>query len=79
MDPFCVIDYRNERFKTVVKQNAGKTPVWNQSFKFDIKYVGDDMIFKVFDEDVTENESIGAFQTNSQREGERLCSSRRPR
>jgi Ca2+-dependent lipid-binding protein len=63
MDPFCVIDYRNERFKTAVKQNAGKVPVWNQSFKFDIKYVGDDMVFKVFDEDVTENEAIGAFQT----------------
>ena len=63
MDPFAVIDYRNERFKTVTKQNAGKLPVWNQTFKFDIKYIGDDMIFKVFDEDVTDNEAIGAFQT----------------
>jgi Ca2+-dependent lipid-binding protein len=63
MDPFAVIDYRNERFKTVVKQDAGKVPVWNQTFKFDIKYIGDDMVFKVFDEDVTENEAIGAFQT----------------
>ena len=63
MDPFCVIDYRQERFKTVVKMDAGKVPVWNQTFKFDVKYIGDDMVFKVFDEDVTANEAIGAFQT----------------
>jgi len=63
MDPFCVVDYRQARNRTVTKQNAGKTPVWNQTFQYDIKYIGDDMVFKVFDEDVTENDAVGAFQT----------------
>jgi Ca2+-dependent lipid-binding protein len=35
-------------------------PVWNETFQLDIKYIGDDMFIKVFDEDVTENEAIGA-------------------
>ena len=29
MDPFCIVEYRQERYKTAVKDNAGKTPVWN--------------------------------------------------
>ena len=29
MDPFCIIEYRQERHKTQVKQNAGKTPKWD--------------------------------------------------
>lgn len=63
MDPFCVIDYRQARNKTVTKHDAGKTPVWNQTFEYDIKYIGDDMVFKVFDEDLTENDPVGAFNT----------------
>lgn len=60
MDPFAVCEYRQQKFKTKVKQNAGKTPVWNEMFTIDVKYIGDDMYIKVFDEDVTENEAIGA-------------------
>lgn len=63
MDPFCVVEYRQARNKTVTKHDAGKLPVWNQTFSYDIKYIGDDMVFKVFDEDVTDNDAIGAFQT----------------
>ena len=60
MDPFCQVEYRQQKFKTKVKQNAGKTPVWNETFTVDVKYIGDDFYVKVFDEDVTENEAIGA-------------------
>jgi Ca2+-dependent lipid-binding protein len=34
--------------------------VWNEQFTIDVKYIGDDFYVKVFDEDVTENEAIGA-------------------
>lgn len=62
MDPFAVIEYRQDRFKTVVKQNAGKTPKWDQTFELDIKYIGDDMWVKIFDEDITDNDAVGAVQ-----------------
>jgi len=32
-------------------------------FDIDVKYIGDDMCIKVFDEDVTSNDAIGACQT----------------
>ena len=60
MDPFCVVSYKNHRFKTKVHSNSGKTPVWNETFSFNIKNISDDMSFKVFDEDMMENEPVGA-------------------
>ena len=34
MDPFCVIEYKEKKYQTNVKNEAGKKPVWNQSFSF---------------------------------------------
>lgn len=59
MDPYCVITYRQEKHKTQTKNNAGKTPVWNQTFDLDIKYIGDDIEITVLDEDITESDTIG--------------------
>ena len=29
MDPYCVIEYGGNKYKTRTHQGAGKTPVWN--------------------------------------------------
>ena len=29
MDPYCIIEVREQRFKTSVKEEAGKEPKWN--------------------------------------------------
>ena len=60
MDPFAVVLYREEKHKTQTKNNAGKTPVWNQTFDLDIKYIGDDIQVTVLDEDITESDTIGS-------------------
>ena len=60
MDPFVVLDYRNQRQRTKVHMDAGKLPKWNETFQFDIKYTGDDFNIKIFDEDITANEPIAA-------------------
>jgi Ca2+-dependent lipid-binding protein len=39
-----------------VLQGAGKTPVWNETFEIDVKYVGDDLKLVVLDEDTTTND-----------------------
>ena len=43
MDPFVSLKYREQSFKTKVLQGAGKSPVWDETFDLDIKYVGDDI------------------------------------
>jgi len=59
MDPYCVLTTREQTFKTAVKQGAGKVPKWNQEFEIDVKYFGDDLTIKVYDEDVTSSDFIG--------------------
>ena len=59
MDPYVKISTRQQNFKTAVKNGAGKTPVWNQTFNIDVKYVGDDMTIQVFDEDVGSDDKVG--------------------
>ena len=39
-------------------QGAGKTPRWDQAFDIDVKYLGDDVNVKVFDEDVTSSDLV---------------------
>ena len=71
MDPYVVVETRQQRFRTNTKQGAGKTPVWNQVsqkkvlitdyqfFDIDVKYIGDDMTLTVFDEDVGADDKVG--------------------
>ena len=59
MDPYVKISTRQQNFKTAVKSGAGKTPTWNETFNIDVKYIGDDLIMEVFDEDVGSDDKIG--------------------
>ena len=59
MDPFCEIQTRHQKLRTRTLNEAGKTPVWNQVFDIDVKYIGDDMTVTVYDEDVTTNDLVG--------------------
>ena len=62
MDPFCVLNYREQQFKTKVKQNAGKLPKWDETFEIDVKYIGDELYIGVKDEDLTKADVIGDGQ-----------------
>lgn len=60
MDPYVVINTRQQRIRTKTMQNAGKNPKWsNEFFVIDVKYIGDDMHLEVFDEDVVDSDLIG--------------------
>ena len=59
MDPYVVIQVREQEFKTQVKQEAGKEPKWNECFEIDVKYIGDDMTVKVMDDDIGRDDTIG--------------------
>jgi Ca2+-dependent lipid-binding protein len=59
MDPYVVIETRQQKVRTNTLQGAGKTPKWNQSFDIDVKYIGDDITLTVMDEDVTSSDKVG--------------------
>ena len=60
MDPYCIINTRNQRVRTKTANNMGKKPRWEGEFMdIDVKYVGDDLLLQVLDEDVTSSDLIG--------------------
>jgi Ca2+-dependent lipid-binding protein len=63
MDPFCKITARMQEFRTKTRYNEGKTPSWQEVFDVDVKYIGDDIVFEVWTENiVTADEMIGQFR-----------------
>ena len=58
MDPYVVIETRQQKVRTNTLQSAGKTPKWNQTFDIDVKYIGDDITLTVYDEDVTSSDTV---------------------
>ena len=60
MDPYVIFKYREQEWKSTVCQDQGKTPKWvNQHWEIDVKYLGDDLRFTVYDEDVTKDDVVG--------------------
>ena len=60
MDPFVELKLREQSLRTKVLKSAGKTPVWDETFDLDIRYVGDDLQLDIMDEDIISNERIGS-------------------
>ena len=61
MDPYVVIETRNQKLKTRTLDGAGKTPKWDQVFDVDVKYIGDDMKITVYDEDLTASDLVSSI------------------
>lgn len=58
MDPFIVIKYADNNYKTAVAQGAGKTPVWKE--QFNIGTADNDRIFvQSWQEDPDNSQYIG--------------------
>lgn len=53
------LESREQVLKTKVLQGAGKLPIWNENFEMLVKYTGDDLQVKVYDEDTVSNDLIG--------------------
>jgi Ca2+-dependent lipid-binding protein len=59
MDPYISLSLREQSFKTKVLKKGGAAPVWDESFDFDVKYIGDNLSLTVFDQDVTSDDKVG--------------------
>lgn len=60
MDPYVKVVCRDFHWKSVADKNGSKKPHWQgQEFDIDVKYLGDDIYYKVFDEDHGKDEKVG--------------------
>jgi len=60
MDPYVVINMREQRFRTKEASDQGKNPLWNEKFELDVKYIGDDINLEVFDQDPFDSDFVGS-------------------
>jgi Ca2+-dependent lipid-binding protein len=60
MDPYVKIEVRDFVWKSKADKNGSKKPEWHdEHFTIDVKYLGDDIYYKVFDEDKGRDEKVG--------------------
>ncbi|CAJ1970821.1 unnamed protein product [Sphenostylis stenocarpa] len=64
MDPYVLIQYKDQEKRSSVANGQGKNPVWNEKFIFIVEYpVGsnhqDKIIFKIMDKDSCKDDFVG--------------------
>ncbi|KAJ0987778.1 hypothetical protein J5N97_006134 [Dioscorea zingiberensis] len=70
MDPYVLIQYRNQEQKSSVARGQGRSPSWNESFKFQVHNAGaadhhQKLILRIMDEDTfTTDDFVGQAMIN---------------
>jgi Ca2+-dependent lipid-binding protein len=59
MDPFVEIEYKNKKYRTRVKEEGGKLPVWNQTLEIPLESLLDEIKVCCYDQDSFTNDLIG--------------------
>ena len=63
-DPYIKFQCREQEFKTSVCKNGGKNPKWHHDhFNVEVHYLGDDLHFQMFDDDIGKDDSLGKGET----------------
>lgn len=58
MDPYVEIEHRMERFKTKVSKDGGKEPKFNETFEYNVKYIGDDFTMRLMNKNSMLNDDL---------------------
>ena len=59
MDPYVKFSYGELEFRTTEKTDAGKNPIWNETFQIDVIELEDEMSFSVMDANAMSDDVVG--------------------
>ena len=59
MDPFVQIVNGKQMVRTQTQMDAGKTPKWGETLELDVGNIGDKVMIRVKDENVTDVDLVG--------------------
>ena len=64
MDPYCkiLIAESEQSFKTETLDGGGKTPVWDETFTFEVKSLTDDLTLVVQEADPVNDDEVGQIK-----------------
>ena len=65
MDLFTEIKFMNDKQRTKVADEAGKTPKWNQELIFTVNDQNGLFHIAVYDEDIASNDVVGEMQISA--------------
>lgn len=69
MDPYAKVTIGEVTHRTTVKNSAGKTPIWNEKFIFEIDHINARLLIEVKDKDLTVNDLVGLWEKEMREEG----------
>ena len=59
MSPYVTIVFKGKKYKSKTHDYGGKTPKWGQKFTFEVTDANEDMIIRVWDQDLTTSDAVG--------------------
>lgn len=59
MSPYITMVYKGSKLKTKVHDYGGKLPKWTDEFKLDVTSVSDEIVLRVWDQDLTTSDAVG--------------------
>jgi len=65
-DPYMKLNFKAYKVRTKTHHSGGRTPVWNQTFSFELDGKDPDIIIECYDEDPGKDDFIGGAAVNIQ-------------
>lgn len=59
MSPYITIVFKGTKLKTKVHNYGGKKPVWGDSFVLDVASPTEELVLRVWDQDLTTSDAVG--------------------
>merc|ERR1712046_38661 len=59
MSPYVTMVFKGSKYKSKTLNYAGKTPKWNQKFTFEVTSADEDLMLRVWDQDMTTSDAVG--------------------
>ena len=59
MSPYITITFGKNKYKTKVAHEQGKTPKWNNEFQLEVTSVTEELVLRVWDQDMTTSDAVG--------------------
>ena len=59
MSPYCTITFGKNKYKTKIAHEQGKTPRWNNEFQLNVESATEEMVLRVWDQDLTTSDAVG--------------------
>ena len=59
MSPYVTMTFKGQKYKTHVHSSGGKKPVWNKQFTLQVDSADEELILRVWDQDLTTSDAVG--------------------